>query len=148
MRYDVPPFFGGFITASAMEPITRSLSTQESKVVLALTERGRRVATRAEIPSVQIQGRPLGLALCFCIHADESVEVEGREEQEQIVAAKIRKIGGKKRWVAALYERSPLLVEGADLSFPPMGPCCEIQFISRASVSTSTSLCKEIHFLR
>jgi predicted transcriptional regulator of viral defense system len=32
-----------------MEPITRSLSTQESKVVLALTERGRREATRAEI---------------------------------------------------------------------------------------------------
>ena len=29
--------------------ITRSLSTQESKVVLALTERGRREATRAEI---------------------------------------------------------------------------------------------------
>ena len=34
--------------------------------------------------------RPLGLALCFCIHADESVEVEGREDQEQIIAAKIR----------------------------------------------------------
>jgi len=32
-----------------MEPITRSLSTQESKVVLALSERGRREATRAEI---------------------------------------------------------------------------------------------------
>ena len=32
-----------------MEPLTRSLSTQESKVVLALTERGRREATRAEI---------------------------------------------------------------------------------------------------
>src|SRR6266571_2539515 len=32
-----------------MEPMTRSLSTQESKVVLALTERGRREATRAEI---------------------------------------------------------------------------------------------------
>src|SRR5580692_7712957 len=32
-----------------MEPITRSLSTQESKVILALTERGRREATRAEI---------------------------------------------------------------------------------------------------
>jgi len=32
-----------------MESITRSLSTQESKVVLALTERGRREATRAEI---------------------------------------------------------------------------------------------------
>src|ERR1700683_619525 len=32
-----------------MEPITRSLSTQESKVVLALTERGQREATRAEI---------------------------------------------------------------------------------------------------
>jgi predicted transcriptional regulator of viral defense system len=32
-----------------MEPITRSLSAQESKVVLALTERGRREATRAEI---------------------------------------------------------------------------------------------------
>src|ERR1700723_2035404 len=32
-----------------MDPITRSLSTQESKVVLALTERGRREATRAEI---------------------------------------------------------------------------------------------------
>jgi predicted transcriptional regulator of viral defense system len=32
-----------------MEPLTRSLSTQESKVVLALTERGRREATRGEI---------------------------------------------------------------------------------------------------
>ena len=32
-----------------METITRSLSTQESKVVLALTERGQREATRAEI---------------------------------------------------------------------------------------------------
>jgi len=32
-----------------MKPLTRSLSTQESKVVLALTERGRREATRAEI---------------------------------------------------------------------------------------------------
>ena len=32
-----------------MEPRTRSLSTQESKVVLALAERGRREATRAEI---------------------------------------------------------------------------------------------------
>src|ERR1700683_5443978 len=38
-----------------MEPITRSLSTQESKVVLALTERGRREATRAEI--VELLGR-------------------------------------------------------------------------------------------
>src|SRR6202451_409598 len=32
-----------------MEPLTRSLSTQESKVVLALSERGRREATRGEI---------------------------------------------------------------------------------------------------
>jgi len=32
-----------------MKTLTRSLSTQESKVVLALTERGRREATRAEI---------------------------------------------------------------------------------------------------
>jgi predicted transcriptional regulator of viral defense system len=32
-----------------MERITRSLSTQESKVVLALTERGRRETTRAEV---------------------------------------------------------------------------------------------------
>jgi len=32
-----------------MEPMTRSLSTQESKVVLALTERGQREAMRAEI---------------------------------------------------------------------------------------------------
>src|ERR1700721_191619 len=32
-----------------MEPLTRSLSSQESKVVLALTERGRREATRGEI---------------------------------------------------------------------------------------------------
>lgn len=32
-----------------MESRTRSLSTQESKIVLALTERGRREATRAEI---------------------------------------------------------------------------------------------------
>jgi hypothetical protein len=131
-----------------MEPITRSLSTQESEVVLALTERERREATRAEIPSGQIQGRPLGLALCFCIHADESVEVEGREEQEQIIAAKIRKIGGKKRSVAALHERSPQLVESAEFRFPPREPCCGILFISLASVSTSTSLCKETHFLR
>ena len=32
-----------------MEPATRSLSQQESRVVLALNERGRREATRAEI---------------------------------------------------------------------------------------------------
>jgi predicted transcriptional regulator of viral defense system len=32
-----------------MEPLIRSLSTQESKVVLALAERGRREATRADI---------------------------------------------------------------------------------------------------
>jgi len=44
-----PPFSGGFVTENHMESITRSLSTQESKVVLALTERGRREATRAEI---------------------------------------------------------------------------------------------------
>src|SRR5438128_3777219 len=44
-----PPFSGCFVTENDMEPITRSLSTQESKVVLALTERGRREATRAEI---------------------------------------------------------------------------------------------------
>src|SRR5947207_5221815 len=44
-----PPFSGGFITENDMEPVTRSLSTQESKIVLALTERGRREATRAEI---------------------------------------------------------------------------------------------------
>jgi hypothetical protein len=43
------PITGGFVTEIAMEPLTRSLSTQESKVVLALTERGRREATRAEI---------------------------------------------------------------------------------------------------
>ena len=48
---------------------------------------------------------------------------EGREDQEQIIAAKIRKIGGKKRSVAALHERSPQLVESADFRFPPMGPC-------------------------
>ncbi|PYX51592.1 MAG: hypothetical protein DMG76_31590 [Acidobacteria bacterium] len=44
-----PPFSGGFITENDMEPMTRSLSTQESKVVLALTERGQREAMRAEI---------------------------------------------------------------------------------------------------
>src|SRR5580658_9641365 len=37
-----------------MEPVTRSLSAQESKVVLALTARGRREATRGEI--VQLLG--------------------------------------------------------------------------------------------
>jgi predicted transcriptional regulator of viral defense system len=40
---------GCFVAENAMESLTRSLSTQESKVVLALTERGRREATRAEI---------------------------------------------------------------------------------------------------
>ena len=44
-----PPFTGGFVTWNAMEPLIRSLSMQEGKVVLALTERGRREATRAEI---------------------------------------------------------------------------------------------------
>src|SRR5580704_4234870 len=44
-----PRFTGGFVTYNDMDPLTRSLSTQESKVVLALTERGRREATRAEI---------------------------------------------------------------------------------------------------
>jgi len=39
----------GFVTEYDMETITRSLSTQERKVVLALTERGQREATRAEI---------------------------------------------------------------------------------------------------
>jgi hypothetical protein len=43
------PLSGGFVTNDDMGMSTRSLSTQESKVVLALTERGRREATRAEI---------------------------------------------------------------------------------------------------
>jgi hypothetical protein len=43
-----------------------------------------------------------------------------REEQEQIIAAQIRKIGGKKRSVAALHRRSPQFVENADFRFPPM----------------------------
>jgi len=37
-----------------------------------------------------------------------------REEQEQILTACIRKIGGKKRSVAAYTERSPQLVENVD----------------------------------
>ena len=97
-----------------MEPITRSLSTQESEVVLALTERERREVTRAEIPSGQIQGRPFGLALCFCIHADESVEVEGREEQEQIIAAKSARSVGRSGRLLPSTKRSPQLVESAD----------------------------------
>src|SRR5437879_12039634 len=44
-----PHISGGFIPENDMQPMTRSLSTQESKVVLALTERGQREAMRAEI---------------------------------------------------------------------------------------------------
>jgi predicted transcriptional regulator of viral defense system len=44
-----PPLLGGFVTENDMEVATRSLSPQESRVVLALTERGQRETTREEI---------------------------------------------------------------------------------------------------
>ena len=44
-----PPFSGGYATENDMEFPTRSLSHQESRVVLALSERGRRETTRGEI---------------------------------------------------------------------------------------------------
>jgi hypothetical protein len=46
--------FRGFCCGKDMNPITRSLSDQESKVVLVLTERRRRETTRAEI--IQLLG--------------------------------------------------------------------------------------------
>ena len=54
-----------------MEPLTRSLSTQESKVVLALTERGRREATRAEIVDL------LGGSVKAADHVIESLRRKG-----------------------------------------------------------------------
>jgi predicted transcriptional regulator of viral defense system len=54
-----------------MEPITRSLSTQESKVVLALTERGRREATRAEVVNL------LGGSTKAADHVIESLRRKG-----------------------------------------------------------------------
>ena len=47
--YQNPLIQGVFVTLNAMEHLTRSLSTQESRVVLALAEQRRREATRAEI---------------------------------------------------------------------------------------------------
>jgi len=44
-----PPFSGGFITENDIQLVTRSLSPQESRVLLALTEQGRLEATRAGI---------------------------------------------------------------------------------------------------
>src|SRR5450631_261889 len=44
-----PPVSGGFVKEIDMETATRSLSQQESRVVLGLNERGRREATREEI---------------------------------------------------------------------------------------------------
>jgi predicted transcriptional regulator of viral defense system len=66
-----PHFSGGFVTENDMEPITRSLSTQESKVILALTERGRREATRAEIVDL------LGVSTKAADHVIESLRRKG-----------------------------------------------------------------------
>lgn len=44
-----PPVSGGFVKEIDMELATRSLSQQESRIVLGLSERGRREATREEI---------------------------------------------------------------------------------------------------
>src|SRR5271165_3269906 len=44
-----PPISGGFVTENDMAFAIRSLSTQESQVVLVLSERGRRETTREEI---------------------------------------------------------------------------------------------------
>jgi len=54
-----------------MEPLTRSLSSQESKVVLALTERGRREATRGEIVDL------LGGSVKAADHVIESLRRKG-----------------------------------------------------------------------
>src|ERR1700721_749408 len=54
-----------------MEPLTRSLSSQESKVVLALTERGRREATRGEIIDL------LGGSVKAADHVIESLRRKG-----------------------------------------------------------------------
>ena len=54
-----------------MEPVARSLSRQESKVVLALTERGRRDVTRAEIVDL------LGVSAKAADHVIESLRRKG-----------------------------------------------------------------------
>src|ERR1700730_15166682 len=58
-----------------MNTIARSLSTQESKVVLALTERGRREATRAEIVEL------LGGSIKAADHVIEALRLKGRLER-------------------------------------------------------------------
>jgi predicted transcriptional regulator of viral defense system len=49
-----PSYFRGFVLEDVVEFVTRSLSPQESRVVLALTEQGRREISRPEI--VQLLG--------------------------------------------------------------------------------------------
>jgi predicted transcriptional regulator of viral defense system len=55
-----PPISGGSLQGIAMKLTTRSLSPQESRVVLALTERKRQETTRAEI--VELLGGSLKAA--------------------------------------------------------------------------------------
>jgi hypothetical protein len=71
-------------------------------------------------------GKIAGLALCFCTHADESVEVEGSEKSRSrsLLRRSARSLGRSGRMLP-YTERSPQLVENADFRFPPMGPRCE-----------------------
>jgi hypothetical protein len=59
---------------------------------------------------------------CFCTHADGSVEVKGlRKKQKQIITAQIRKIGGKKRSVAAPHLKIAAACRKRRLPIPSYG---------------------------
>jgi hypothetical protein len=62
--------------------------------------------------------------LCFCTHADGSVEVEGSEKSRSrsLLRISARSVGRSGR-LLPYTARSPQLVENADFRFPPMGPC-------------------------
>jgi predicted transcriptional regulator of viral defense system len=66
-----PPSFGGFATENDIAFTARSLSPQESRIVLALNERGRQETTRAEIVEL------LGVIPKAADHVIESLRRKG-----------------------------------------------------------------------
>src|ERR1700693_3041927 len=71
-------------------------------------------------------GKTAGSVLCFCTHADESVEVEDSEKSRSrsLLRISARSVGRSGR-LLPYTERSPQLVENVDFRFPPMEPCCD-----------------------
>jgi hypothetical protein len=66
-------------------------------------------------------GKTAGLALCFCIHADESVEVEGSEKSRSGSLLRIRKIGGKSGRLRALHRKIAAACRKRRLPIPSYG---------------------------